>query len=239
MSLERVARRLDEAALAPGDGGLPPRESGWDDRMWAALVRARRLRVLEWLAASGLSILNVLDASEECFLDVAARVGVADKALAARCLWEALERRRPIDPWIEQVGRVELLLVAARVGARHTRAPTADGMWTVSPAVVVDEADPRAMGIHERLPQYDVAEEERPHVLRDALSAAAGAPQPTTLLAAPASELEDGAILMLDSVTAGALARLRREPAPLDSVLATLGRACCDELRALRVLVPW
>jgi hypothetical protein len=233
--LESVARALESAAVAPGAAVRPAFVTELDELAWATLVTSRRLRMLEWLAGAGMSVLNVLPGAERALLDVAERAGIEDKTRCARDVWDVMCERYDRDARIDQVARFELLLVWSRA---HDAADEVERAPLWRSELAADHVDPRAAEAHELLPAHDVPASMREALLSTALGVLDGSLAPVPMIAAAGCGEAPGAVLAVEEAHLAVLEGLRDQPRRYEEIGALLGESIRDELRAVGVLVP-
>lgn len=211
--LRDAAAAFEAAALGPGLSPACPLVLAWDPATWASLVAARRLRVLEWIAGAGMSVLNVMPDVEETFLRVAAEEGLANKTAVAASLWRTLSSRaREISPWLELTGDLERLLLAARMD-RARPVLAGDAPARLATGVFLARGVPDALAIHEELPSRSVPEAARAALLARALGRTPdGAPREAFVLAAAGIDAADGALFEVPDKDAEVLLTLASCP---------------------------
>lgn len=237
-----VVTALETSAHAPGpqvDGliafGFPP-------ELARAVVRSRRLRVLDWLAQSGLSVVNVMPGAAEALLALAHESGLGDKYDCAAVLWARLrEPALVLDPsgWLREAGEFEVLLIAARRSRPPLPPVAAECVVGPAPWARFAALDPRAREVHERLPAYDVPEAQMASFVDQAVgplraSSCVRAP----LVAVPGVAEEPGVVAELTAEVMAVLEALAHRPLALATLAAWLPGPDLDALLEAGVLAP-
>jgi hypothetical protein len=240
---QQIVAGLDDCAL--GRGAVAPflAEAGLPLDVARALVRARRLRVLDWLAQAGLSVVNVLPEAVDELLALADVEGLHDKYAVAGGLWrrlEAVSSRRDPSGWLAEVGRFEVLLIEARRSRGARRAPAADEPLALAPEVTVGRADPRVQEVHQRLPAFDVPRDRMDGIVTAAVAPLAGQrPEPSWLAAVPGVGDGEGAVVELTDAVADVIRATAAAPGTtLDALLGRLAQDELDTLVAMQIFIP-
>jgi hypothetical protein len=196
--LIEIARSLEAAALNPqADHGVLP----FEPAVTSALLRSRRLRVLDWLAQSGLSVVNILSGAEPAFLQLAETCDISDKYSTARLFYDRIAPH--LSPWMDQVARLEVLLIEARRPRPQVYPPLreADPAYLIREAII-DQIDlSAAIEIHQKIPSYDVPQEVRLN-FRAMVERRPNLPQPILVLAAGPNTDVDGIVGSIEPIVA-------------------------------------
>lgn len=200
-TLIEIARSVEAAALSPqaGRAALP-----LDAAVTSALLRSRRLRVLDWLAQSGFSLINILDGVETVFLKFAETHDSSDKYSTARQLYKLIAPALPL--WTDQVAQLEVLLIEARRPRAQVYPPGRDSdlVRLVGEAVIGHIDLNAALEIHHKIPAYDVPREARRHY-QDLVEQHPNRPQPGPVLAAGPTAEVSGIVASLEPIAADML----------------------------------
>lgn len=206
-SLIEIVRDFETAALTPASNAasLP-----FEPDLCRALIRSRRLRVVDWLAQSGFSLLNVLDGIEQAFLEMADTCDLSDKYCAARQFRNFLRPQLSARPWMDQIARLEVMLIEARRARPDPPSISGDAEQVILvPEATLDSIDlDAALELHSMLPAYDIPAEQRPP-FRRLIESRAGTPAPATVLAVGPASRTDGFVASIQPDLAAILARAR------------------------------
>jgi hypothetical protein len=182
--MELTAAAIDDAALSAGSRPLP-QHVPLPAATWRATLRARRMRVFDWMVDAGFRLLNVLPDSGGRFLAFADQFDLHDKYSVARNLWLSMRTHIEDDSgWLNAIAATEILLVELRQPRPFAEPPVSDSDAVTLPAGVrLVEIEPDTLALHESIPEFSLpaaiaAEElarlrrrfpQRPPAYRDAL----------------------------------------------------------------------
>jgi len=157
-TVEYVAAAIDAAALSPGPIGEQPADCGLPRSTWQVLVRARRMRMFDWMIDAGFRLLNLLPDANHHFLAVAEHYGLAHKYSIAGMLWRSLRHKLADDQgWLNAIAETEILLIELREGRASPKLPVTD--WdgaALAPGVRLTQLAPESLALHETIPQYSL-----------------------------------------------------------------------------------
>ena len=157
-TVEYVAAAIDAAALCPGRIGEQPADCGLPRSTWQAVVRARRMRVFEWMIDAGFWLLNLCPDANSHFLALAERYGLEHKYSAARMLWRSLhDEVADHQGWLNAIAETEILLVELREGRPIPKLPVTDrDDVALSQGVRLTQLAPESLALHDTIPQYSI-----------------------------------------------------------------------------------
>lgn len=226
-SFTRIISDLERCALTGGDVEAFARGAALPDDLGRALVRSRRLRVLDWLAQSGLSVVNVMRSATPVFLALAGERPINDKHAVAEVLWRRLEveaSERDPSGWLVETGRYEVMLVEARRTRTQPPAPREGIALRLVAEARIAAIDPRAQAVHVALPDHDVPTENAAAILEAALAAqTSDRPCAVPVMAFGGIGDAPGTVAELDEDVARVLAGLAVAPRSLAELRRSLG----------------
>jgi hypothetical protein len=85
--LHSVAEIIEKTALSGTCASNPPHDFPLPKATWFAVIRSRRLRLLDWVIDAGFRLLNVFPSNEQHFLTFAEQFDLHDKYSVARKFW--------------------------------------------------------------------------------------------------------------------------------------------------------
>jgi hypothetical protein len=158
----RAVKALAEVIRAPAQ--QPPvnstilAEIGLDAAGWMSLVRSRRLRVLDWAAASGLSLLNLVDGVREKFLDDFMDADLSDKYSVALRLGECAPCWLALDtPWSKDLASYQAHLVWIRQERARPVLPSSPDQYVkLAAGCRFFTADPKVVQFQASVPSYSI-----------------------------------------------------------------------------------
>jgi hypothetical protein len=210
---EVMAAEIDHAALSAGPFSEPPPQFWLPRTTWHAVLRARRMRVFDWMVDAGFRLFNLLPHASSSFLAYAERCALQPKYSVARNLWLSMyEDVEDGGGWLNAIAETEILLVELREPRHFIGRPLGESdAVTLSSGVRLAQMEPETLPLHDSIPQFSipvpVAAAElsqlrlrfprRPPVLQDVLFVPGRGDEPEGSLI----QLEDVMVAALSAVT--------------------------------------
>lgn len=155
---EHIAAAIDAAALSPGPIGEKPAECPLPRSTWHTIVRARRMRVFDWMVDAGFRLLNLLPGASSHFLAIAEQFGLRHKYSVPQLLWRSL-RGEVADElaWLNAIAETEIVLVEVREARQVPELPIRPSdIVVLSQGVRLTQLAPESLSLHDTIPQYSL-----------------------------------------------------------------------------------
>jgi hypothetical protein len=155
--MQLTAAAIDDAALSAGSRPLP-RHVPLPAATWRATLRARRMRVFDWMVDAGFRLLNVLPDSGGRFVAFADQFDLHDKYSVPRNFWPSMRTHIEDDSgWLNAIAATEILLVELRQPRPFAEPPATDSDAVTLPAGVrLVEIEPDTLALHESIPEFSL-----------------------------------------------------------------------------------
>jgi hypothetical protein len=157
-TIEAVAAAIDRAALSAGPFSAPPPLFPLPRATWQAMLRARRMRVFDWIVDAGFRLLNVLPQANRYFLACAERCDLQNKYSVARNLWPSI--RKEIEDgggWLDAIAQTEILLVELHEPRPFAMPPSAESdAVTLSRGVRLVQIKSETLPLHDSIPEFSL-----------------------------------------------------------------------------------
>ena len=214
-NIEAMAEAIDLAALSAGPYSPPPAQFPLPPSTWHAILRSRRLWILDWVIDAGFRLLNLLPRSNECFLAFAEHSGLQNKYAVARRLWPSTRANlEDFTGWLNAIAETEILLVELREPRPPANIPEAmSDVIAPSAGIRLVRIEPGTLDLHHSIPEFSLPDHlaaaellslrlrfpQRPPLSQDALFVPGSGDEP------------EGSLIQIDGAVASAFSTMMHQ----------------------------